>query len=355
MAVKCSSKNPKSMRLIKSMLILIIVVSCQNKENKNSENSEMIFGTKSHIVQPIINLSEKLEREDEIISVSVDRNGINALIINAAPQYRTENGMFAVIKSDEPKDYVFIRFDLNGNEIFSTIIKDEYYNFHHVNFLPTGEILLICARCRYENENEIDKNARIYNLEGELLRDFIAGDGIQDVQVDNEGNIWTSYFDEGILGNFGWNQPIGSPGLICWNKDGQQIWEFEPIDGLDYMTDCYAMNIDADNNIWFYYYTDFPLVKLDNSKEIKFWNTDGRGSSSLNISDNKILMADGYRQNDFILFEIQGDKFMKTKKVRFKNEENQDLNKRNYMTSFGSNICFLKDNKIYLTDMNEIK
>ena len=343
------------MRFIKSILILIILVSCQNKENKKAENSEMIFGTKSLKVQPIIKLSEKLESEDEIISVSVDNNGINALIIHSAPQYRTENGMFAVIKSDKPKDYTFIRFDLKGNEMFRTLIKDEYYNFHNVNFLPTKEILLICGRSRYKNENEIDKNARIYSLKGELLRDFVAGDGIQDVQIDNDGNIWTSYFDEGIFGNYGWNKPIGTPGLICWNKNGQKIWEFEPTDGLDHMADCYAMNIDSDNNTWFYYYTEFPLVKLDNSKQIKFWNTDIGGSSSLNISDNKVLMTDGYDENNFILFEIKGNKLKKTKKIKFKNEKNQELNKRNYITSFGSNIGFLKENKIYLTNMNEIK
>ena len=93
------------MRFIKSILILIILVSCQNKENKKAENSKMIFGTKSLKVQPIIDLSEKLESEDEIISISVDKNGINTLIIHSAPQYRTENGMFAVIKSDKPKDF----------------------------------------------------------------------------------------------------------------------------------------------------------------------------------------------------------------------------------------------------------
>lgn len=316
--------------------------------------NEMIFKTKSLKIQPIINLSDKLENKDEIKSVSIDKNGINVLIIHSATEYKTENGMFALITSDQPKHYTFIRFDLKGNEISRTLIKDEYYNFHNVNFLPTKEILLICARSRYINENDIDKNARIYNLNGDLLRDFVLGDGIQDVQIDNDGNIWTSYFDEGIFGNYGWNQPIGESGLVCWNKDGQKVWEFEPTKGIGYITDCYAMNIDAKNNTWFYYYTEFPLVKLNNSKQIKYWNTNIEGSSSLNISDNKVLMADGYNENDFILFEIKEDSLKKTKKIKFKNEKNQELNKQNYITSFGSNIGFLKDNKIYLTNVNRI-
>lgn len=315
----------------------------------------MLFGTKSLKIQPVIDFSNKLDKQDEIISVSIDRNGINTLIIHSATQYRTENGMFAVIKSDKPKDYTFIRFDLKGNEVCRTLIKDEYYNFHNVNFLPTNEILLICGRSSYRNENEIDKNARIYNVKGELLRDFVVGDGIQDVQVDIDGNVWTSYFDEGIFGNYGWNEPIGSPGLICWNKDGKKIWEFEPIDGLNYMADCYAMNIDSDNNIWFYYYTEFPLAKLDNSKQIKFWTTSIEGSSSLNISDKRILMGGAYGMNNFTLFEIKGNKLKKIKKVKFKDEENAELNKHNYITCFGSNIGFFAKNKIYLINMNQIK
>lgn len=76
----------------------------------------MIFGTKSLTVQPIINLSKNLESEDEIISVSIDKNGVNTLIFHYTSQCRTDNGRFTVIKSGKPKDYTFIRFDLNENE-----------------------------------------------------------------------------------------------------------------------------------------------------------------------------------------------------------------------------------------------
>ena len=333
----------------------MVLVSCRNKEDKKTENEEMIFGTKSHTVELIIDFKEILKNDEEIISVSIDNNGINTLIIHSAPKYRTENGMFAVIKSDQPKDYTFLRHDFEGNEILKTVIKDEYFNFHNVNFLPTKEILLICGRSRYKSETEIDRNARIYNSNGELSRDFIVGDGIQDVKIDTIGNIWTSYFDEGIFGNYGWNDPIGVNGLICWNKEGEKVWEFEPTNGLDHMSDCYAMNIDSENNTWFYYYTEFPLVKLNSSKQIKFWETKIGGSSSLNISDNKILMADGYDDNNFLLFEINGEKLKKSKKVKFKSKEGTDLNKRNYISSFGSKIGFLENNKIYLTNIEEIK
>lgn len=342
-------------RLTHLLIIVIVLVSCRNKVDKNTENEEMIFGTKSHTVESVIDLTQILKNDDEIITVSIDKEGINTLIIHSAPKYRAENGMFAVIKSEQPKNYTFIRHDFKGNEVLKTVIKNEYFNFHNVNFLPTNEILLICGRSRYKSETEIDKNARIYNSSGELSREFIVGDGIQDVKIDTKGNIWTSYFDEGIYGNYGWNNPIGTSGLICWNKEGKKIWEFEPTDGLDHISDCYAMNIDLENNTWFYYYTEFPLVKLSDSKQIDFWGTKIEGSSSLNISDNKILMADGYDSNNFVLFEINGKKLKKSKKIKFQSKEGIELNKQNYITSFGSNIGFRNENKIYLTNVSEVK
>lgn len=315
----------------------------------------MIFGTKTHFIESVIDFSNILKKDDEIISVSVDQNGINTLIIHSALQYRTENGMFALIKSEQPKNYTYVRYNLKGKEILRTVIKNEYFNFHNVNYLPSKEILLICGRSRYKNEAEIDRNARIYNSNGELERDFIAGDGIQDVKIDTKGKIWISYFDEGIFGNYGWNNPIGVSGLICWNDIGEKVWEFEPTDGLDYMSDCYAMNIDSDNNLWFYYYIEFPLVKLNGSKQIKFWKTKIVGSTSLNISGNKILMADGYDGNSFVLFEVNGNKLKKIKKIKFQSKERIELSKRNYITSFGSNVGFRNENKIYLTNISEIK
>lgn len=317
----------------------------------------MILESKSFKVQSIINLADKLENEDEIVALSIDNSGVNALIVHSPPDYdsESENGVFSIIKSDKPKDYTFIRFDLKGYELFRTVIKEEYYNFHCVNFLPTNEILLTCARCRYKSANEIDKNARIYSRKGELSRDFVAGDGINNVQIDIDGNIWISYFDEGIFGNFGWNEPLGAPGLICWNKDGSKIWEFEPIDELNYMADCYAMNIDSNNNIWFYYYTEFPLVKLDNAKQMKFWDTGIKGSSSLNISENNILMADGYDENNFIFLAVKENKLEKVKKIKFKDEEGNALDKRSYIPSAGSNISFFSQHKIYFTTMDQIK
>lgn len=38
-----------------------------------------------------------------------------------------------------------------------------------------------------------------------------------------DGRIVTSYFDEGIFGNFGWDQPLGASGLVVWDEQGRVL------------------------------------------------------------------------------------------------------------------------------------
>jgi hypothetical protein len=91
------------------------------------------------------------------------------------------------------------------------------------------------------------------------------GDGINSVQTTDEGMIWTSYFDEGVFGNYRWNQPMGASGLNCFDSAGRILWEFKPPAGFDSICDCYSLNV-ANNAVWTCYYTDFPLVKIDADK-----------------------------------------------------------------------------------------
>jgi len=314
----------------------------------------MIFGKKTYSVDRNIDLSRFLSYEDEVVASSIDQGHINVLVIHSAPKYRTENGMFAITKSEAPKDFTFLRFDFDGNIVVRTIIAEEYYNFHHACFLPSNEILLICGRCRFKSVEDVDKNARIYDLNGNLKRDFVAGDGIQDVKVNRKGLIWISYFDEGIFGNYGWEKPIGYPGLISWDNKGEKVWEFEPTGDLDHMADCYAMNIDSDDKVWFYYYTEFKVIKLNEKNEFEVWDCDLSGSSSINIANNRILMADGYDGDDFQLFEI-GTKLKRKKKVKFKNQNGDELKKGQYVSSDGSLIGFFDKNQFYWIDLNELK
>ncbi|RYD53854.1 MAG: hypothetical protein EOP83_22815 [Verrucomicrobiaceae bacterium] len=121
-------------------------------------------------------------------------------------------------------------------------------------------MLLVSCRCNYW-EDGADENGRLYHTDGRFLRGVTLGDGIQDVAVTPDGLIWTSYFDEGVFGGLGRRATLESSGLVAWRPDGTVAYTYEPPNGLGGISDCYAMNA-CGNDVWIYYYTDFPLVLI---------------------------------------------------------------------------------------------
>ena len=125
-----------------------------------------------------------------------------------------------------------------------------------------GTLLIVQSRCLKDGDN-IERNARRYNTNGQLIEAFTLGDGISHVQIDETDTIWVGYFDEGIYGNFGWEQPMGSYGLIAYSMNGQKLWG-----GSNYeIIDCYALNVVSSKEVYFYYYDDFYLVQLSDMNE----------------------------------------------------------------------------------------
>lgn len=106
---------------------------------------------------------------------------------------------------------------------FGNPIKEVYSISRLHVLLINGHVLLAGARSVYRSVDDIEKNARVYDGEGRCIRSFCLGDGIQDLYVTPKNTIWTSYSDEGVYGNFGWDEPIGSKGLIHWDAFGEQL------------------------------------------------------------------------------------------------------------------------------------
>ncbi|MDE5884348.1 MAG: hypothetical protein K2H29_04635 [Oscillospiraceae bacterium] len=122
------------------------------------------------------------------------------------------------------------------------------------------KLLLVSSTSHYSFQAGEQKNAVLLDRMGNLYHRFCLGDGISDYFVLSDGRIITSYFVEGMVGgHHGWEHPIGKSGLIIWDDAGQMIWDAEKYGILEY----YAMNIDDAENLWFYYYPDFHLIRTD--------------------------------------------------------------------------------------------
>lgn len=175
-------------------------------------------------------------------------------------------------------------------------ITDGQTSFHHAQPMPEG-ILLCNGRQKAQSPN-----ARIYNTDGSLIRELCLGDGIQDLQTTSSGDIWVSYFDEGVFGS-----TVASAGLARFDAQGKQTYGFQPNAELDWIADCYALNVDNSDQVWFYYYTPFPLVRLRRGVIDGIWRPGIAGAHAFAIFGDRIVMHSGYSQQDWRLLSLNND------------------------------------------------
>jgi hypothetical protein len=232
---------------------------------------------------------------------------VTYLVVALKPlDYRIEQpgwASFAKTISEQPQQYRVV--GLSGSHpVLDVVIERERFNIHDVQPLP-DELLLVCARSYYKGPDDVEKNGRVYTRDGKFAREILLGDGIQSVQATPRGMIWTSYFDEGVFGNYGWQSPVGASGLVAWDSAGNKLYEFQPNAGLDAICDCYALNVESEEDVWLYYYTEFPLVRLHHNKIASVWKMPLGGSGAFAVSAGHALFRGGYKDRDtYQLFSL---------------------------------------------------
>src|SRR5262245_53686623 len=164
--------------------------------------------------------------ERELVDVQIGFDGATYVLLADRPtEYRDEKGIFARVRPKRRQSYVVLVITEDGSHRVIPIPPQDM-NFHYVQPMPDGNLLLVCARSYFRGMRDFDRNARLVSPDGRAVSDFLLGDGIQDVQTDATGVIWTSYFDEGIFGNYGWKSPVGAAGLVAWDTSGTMLYEF---------------------------------------------------------------------------------------------------------------------------------
>ncbi len=238
--------------------------------------------------------------------------------------------------------------------VLDIVIEQEIFNIHYIQPLR-DELLLVCARSYYTSPSEIERNGRVYTCKGQFVREILLGDGIESVQSDSQGVIWTSYFDEGIFGNFGWDHPIGIAGLVAWDSAGNKLYEFNPPPGLDSICDCYALNVESEQDAWCYYYTEFPLVHLQNRKIVSYWEIPLGGSHTFAIFNHYALFSGGYgTPGSYQLFSLENQKKAQPVATIEFCDEQGTIFKANKVTGRADTIYFLSNDLLYTIDVQTV-
>lgn len=228
----------------------------------------------------------------QLVDLVIDRDGcILALLADKIP--RRIDGMYVPTVSDARYQALRITVDwLCGERIAAEPVDfgQIEINAHFIQKLRDG-YLLLGARARLHEDGRADQNALITDGQGRPLARHCFGDGINQCLVDKQNRIITSYCDEGVFGNYGWSEPVGSRGLIVWADDGSRLWENEKYR----IYDCYAMNLDGQDRLWFYYYSDFQLVRTDYHQDLVFDpQMGGGGRFLLKGSGEAVLFVGGH-------------------------------------------------------------
>lgn len=303
-------------------------------------------------LEPMVELGSTLHG-GELVAFNVGADNLIYIVLALNPlDYRHEENQFSFAKSvpDRPQSYRVMALD-GGSLQYAVELEDVPLNIQDVQPLPDSELLLACCRSYRRSPDDFDKNGLIYSRQGLLVREILLGDGIQRLQSTAQGLIWTGFFDEGVFGNYGWDEPIGASGLIAWNSLGEKQYEFEAIDGLRPMCDCYALNVVSDDEIWCYYYDTFPLVRIYRQQIDTFWNIPVSGSGAFAVASNLVLFRGGYNRCDtYHLLQLFPDKKAKELSQFQVQDENGISLKKSRVVSRGSSIYMLNDSRLYRLD-----
>lgn len=256
---------------------------------------------KTLIARTVVDLSPPLADGSNPIAVGFYPDGsIYVAAGHTAEPLLEERGIGIFPKSQLAASTAYRVVHWKDGEQRRVEVNDEVIVASYVQPTPRG-FLLVGARCHWRPEGA-EKNAVEYDWNGLELRRFTAGDGIQDLRTTPNGAVWASFFDEGVFGNYGWNGPgpecIGASGLVRFDADGQLSFCFSPEDaGTDAICDAYAMNVVGDDDVWLYFYTQFPIVHISGGA-YRVWQCGLAGAQALAVDDSRVLLFGDYKRRN---------------------------------------------------------
>ena len=213
--------------------------------------------------------------------------------------------------------------------------------------LPRNEWIVV----RERSASNTDGNGHIYSAQGDLLRTLALGDGIEDIQTTADGQLWVSYFDEGVFGD----TTFGRLGLACFDQNDLVVFGFNRMNQGS-IADCYALNVVSNSEAWLCPYTNFQIVKLENNQINQSWdNNPIRGSHAFAVWKDKALFSGGYGEKDKLfvidLYRTDSQELLKEEC----NAVDESGNEIKFNSAFGraSRLYLETDQSLFFVELQE--
>ena len=226
-------------------------------------------------------------------------------------------------------------------------LQETHQRLHYVQPLPQDRWIAV----RVRSGGNTDENGHIYSAQGTLLRSLALGDGIQDIQTTVDGQLWVSYFDEGIFGD----TTLGRAGLACFGSDEALAFSFNRMKQGS-IASCYALNVVSNNEAWLCPYTNFQIVKVKDYQINYSWdNNPIRGSRAFAVWKDRILLAGGYSDKGKLfvvnLYRTDGQELLK-EECHAVDEKGDEIK---FKSAFGrgSRLYLETDQSLYFVELQE--
>ena len=255
-------------------------------------------GRRALHAQPLVDFTAALAGWGYPVAHGVGYDGA-AYVVAARPsteQLTVEHGLgvFPKTRRDRPLDHLVLRW--SGENLEQWVVPSVAANVSFVQ--PLGaEVLLASARC-HASASGPEHNGLVVDRRGAVTRTLVLGDGLADVRTTPDGDIWLSYFDEGVYGNYGWQQPMGASGLVQLDASGAVRFEYDASSaGTGPIDDVYATNLTPSGDLWIYFYSDFALVRVHADRYERFASR-VEGARAVAIADDRALLVGTYGHPD---------------------------------------------------------
>lgn len=290
-------------------------------------------------ITPILNIQKHIEGFIPL-SISIGPKQ-DLLILLVEEQPPLVDHRFPATVTEEYYSYKVLR--LKDGEETVLHLPNEQWNYHIVESIDDDHILLACARSIYHDETHVDQNGRVYDWDGNLIRSFCLGDGIDHMYTTRNNQIWTGYFDEGVYGNYGWKKPIGNSGLVGWDHEGNII-----DDGNDrkLMGECLALNVAANDEIWYFIGIDAQIGLMNESGEFQF-TTDALGFQTFAINgDTMVVHREYFDHHHFFELVRKANSYEIVQELEFRKPNGNPLQPQ-LTSNRADRLLFLDGSELY--------
>ncbi|MDN4607679.1 hypothetical protein [Sporosarcina highlanderae] len=295
-------------------------------------------------VTPIAKLQEELKHMIPVSIAIGHHNDIFILLTEDRPPLI--KGSFPATVTE--KSYSYHVEHLQNGKTTVIHLLEETWNYHYIQPIDEEHFMLVCARSYYHDAQNIEENARVYDKNGRFIRSFCLGDGIEHVYVTRNQEIWTGYFDEGVYGNYGWEKPVGSSGLVGWDAAGRKIDSLEE-DRTCSIFECLALNGDVSGAIWFFFSIESKIGVREQMRTI-YYSPEGMGFRSFAIAGDTVVAYEDRWSRSLLELQREGDEYKIVHEIALVKPDGMSLEAQ-LVNNRENMLLFLDGDELYLYEV----